>query len=116
MVELLRLPEVPFIVTVTVPVVAVLLAVSVRTLVDVVGFVPKVAVTPEGRPEADSVTLPVKPPMSLTVIVLVPPAPPCVMVTLPGDADKLKFGEDDDPASALISPLPFGLPQPVARS
>ena len=103
-------------VTVTVPVVAVLLAVSVRTLVDVVGLVPKVAVTPEGRFKADSVTLPLKPPMSVTVIVLVPPAPPCVMLTLPGDADKVKLGDEDDPASALIRPLPFGLPQPVARS
>jgi len=115
-VELFKLPEVPLIVTVTVPVVAVLLAVSVSTLVDVVGFVPKLAVTPEGRPEAESVTLPEKPSTGVTVIVVVPPEPPCVMVTLPGDADKLKFGDDADPARALISPLPFGLPQPVAKS
>lgn len=70
-----RLPEVPVIVTVAVPVVAVLLAVSVSTLVLVVGFVPNVAVTPLGRPEAASVTLPVNPPTSVTVIVLVPLLP-----------------------------------------
>ena len=35
-----------------VPVVAVLLAVSVKTLVEEVGFVPNVAVTPLGRPDA----------------------------------------------------------------
>src|SRR5262249_25168711 len=55
-----KAPEVPVIVTVAVPVVAVLLAVRVRTLVDVVGLVPKLAVTPAGRPEAERVTLPVK--------------------------------------------------------
>ena len=57
-----RLPEVPVIVTVDVPVVAVLLAVNVNTLVPVVGFVPNAAVTPLGRPDAASVTLPVNPP------------------------------------------------------
>jgi hypothetical protein len=59
-----RLPEVPVMVTVAAPVVAVALAVSVSTLVPVVGFVPKAAVTPLGRPEAASVTLPVNPPAS----------------------------------------------------
>ena len=49
-------------VTVAVPVVAVELALRVTTLVDVVGLVPKLAVTPEGNPEADRVTLPVNPP------------------------------------------------------
>ena len=103
-------------VSVTVPVAAPALAVSVRTLVEFVGFGPKDAVTPLGRFAADSVTMPLKLPAGVTVIVVVPPAPPWVMVTLPGEANKLKLGEDDDPARALISPLPFGLPQPVARS
>lgn len=62
-------------VTVAAPVVAVELAVSVRTLVDVVGLVPKLAVTPAGNPEADNVTLPVNPPEGVTVIVLDPLAP-----------------------------------------
>lgn len=57
----LSVPEVPVMVTVAVPVVAELLAVRVSRLVPVVGFVPNVAVTPLGRPDADSVTLPVNP-------------------------------------------------------
>jgi len=65
------LPEVPVMVTVNAPVVAVLLAASVSTLVLVVGLVPNDAVTPLGRPEADSVTLPVNPPISVTVMVSV---------------------------------------------
>ena len=69
------MPEVPVTVTVAVPVVAVLLAVNVRTLVEVVGLVPKLAVTPAGSPDADNVTLPVKPPEGVTVIVLVPLLP-----------------------------------------
>ena len=58
-----------------VPVAAVELALSVKTLVDVVGFVPKLAVTPDGKAEADKVTLPVKPFAGVTVIVLLPLLP-----------------------------------------
>lgn len=110
------LPETPVIVTTVVPVVAVLLAVSVSTLVFVVGFVPNDALTPEGRGDVESVTLPVNPSTGFTVIVLGAPAPPWVIVTLAGDADRLKVGDDADGASALIKPEPFGLPQPVAKS
>ena len=70
-----RLPEVPVMVMVDVPVAAVLLAVNVRTLVDVVGLVPNEAVTPLGSAELDSVTLPVNPLSGLTVIVLLPLLP-----------------------------------------
>ena len=111
-----RLPEVPVMVTVAVPVVAVLLAVSDSVLVEVVGFVPNVAVTPLGRPEAASVTLPENPPTSVTVIVLVPADPPCVIDTLLGEAESVKLGVVDVGASRLISPVVFGLPQPVHRS
>ena len=69
------LPEVPVMVTVDEPAVAVLLAVSVSTLVPVVGLVPNEAVTPLGRPEAARVTLPVNPPVSVTVTVSVPVLP-----------------------------------------
>lgn len=85
-------PDVPVMVTVEVPVVAVALAVNVTLLVDVVGFVPKLAVTPDGRPEADRLTLPVKPPEGATVIVL-PTLLPCVTVTLVGEADREKLGD-----------------------
>ena len=70
-----NVPDVPVIVTVEDPVVAVLLAVKVSTLLPVVGFVPNEAVTPLGRPDAVSVTLPVNPPTSVTLIVLVPLLP-----------------------------------------
>jgi len=56
-----KLPEVPVTVTVDVPTVAELLAVSVNTLLPVVGFVPHDAVTPLGKPAATRLTLPVNP-------------------------------------------------------
>jgi hypothetical protein len=87
----LSVPEVPVTVTVDVPTVAVLLAVNVRPLVDVVGFVPKLAVTPLGKPEAESVTDPVKPLLGVTVIVLLPLVP-CFTVKLAGEAESEKFG------------------------
>ena len=70
-----NVPDVPVIVTVEDPVGAVLLAVKVSTLLPVVGFVPNEAVTPLGKPDAASVTLPVNPPTSVTLIVLVPLLP-----------------------------------------
>lgn len=56
-----KLPEVPVIVTLTVPVAAVLLAVSVNVLALGVGFGLNDAVTPLGRPEATKLTLLPKP-------------------------------------------------------
>ena len=69
--------DVPWMVTVTgPPVVAEALAVSVRVLVLVVGFGLNDAVTPLGRVDVtDRLTLPVKPFVGLTVIVLVPLLP-----------------------------------------
>lgn len=68
-------PEVPVTVIVDVPAVAVLPAVSVSTLLPVVGFVPKPAVTPLGNPDTASVTLPLNGLTSVTAIVSVPLAP-----------------------------------------
>ena len=70
-VDAVRLPEVPVIVMVAAPVVAVLVAVSVTTLDPVVGLVANAAVTPVGKPEADRVTLPVNPGALVTVTVSV---------------------------------------------
>jgi len=109
-----KLPEVPVMVTVEVPVAAVALAVRVSTLVPLVGFVPNAAVTPLGRPDAASVTLPLNPPRSVTVIVLVPLLP-WVIVRLLGETESVKLGVAE-PAKALIRFAPFGLPQPVTRS
>jgi hypothetical protein len=82
------LPDVPVIVTVAAPVVAVALAVNVTTLVLVVGFVPKAAVTPAGRPDAASVTLPLKPLSGETVTVLVAVLPSTTLTEV-GDADNV---------------------------
>ena len=87
----LRVPDVPVIVIDDVPVVAVALAVKVKTLLPVVGFVPKLAVTPEGRADVESDTLPVNPPLGVTVIVELPLVP-CVTLKLLGEAESVKFG------------------------
>jgi len=62
LVELVKLPEVPVMVTVAVPAVAVLLAESVSTLLVEVLLGLKEAVTPLGRPDAERLTLPANPP------------------------------------------------------
>jgi hypothetical protein len=56
-----RLPDVPVMVAVVVPTAAELLAVSVSTLLPVVGLVPHEALTPLGRPEIVRLTLLTKP-------------------------------------------------------
>src|SRR5438067_13464244 len=86
-----KLPEVPVTVTVAVPVVAVALAVNVRLLVPVVLAGLKVAVTPAGNPDADKLTLPLKPLLGFTVMVLLALLP-CVTETLVGEAESVKFG------------------------
>ena len=87
-VVLVRVPEVPVMVTGTVPVLAVLLAASVRVLEVVAGFGPKDAVTPVGSPDADRLTLPLKPYWGVTLIVLVPLAP-CTIVNAVGAAERV---------------------------
>lgn len=64
-------PDVPVTVTVAAPVVAVLLAVSVSTLLPVAGLAPKVPVTPLGNPATARVTLPENPFSLETVMVSV---------------------------------------------
>ena len=75
MAVLVRLPDVPEIVTVAVPMAAVLLAESVSVLAVDVLVGERAAVTPDGRPEAVSATVPEKFPIGVTVIVLLPLAP-----------------------------------------
>ena len=58
--------------TVDVPVAAVLLAVNVKELAAVAEVGLKVAVTPLGKPDADKLTLPLKPFRGAMVIVLEP--------------------------------------------
>ena len=83
-------PDVPVIVTVAVPTVAVAFAVSVTVLLEVVGLVPKLAVMSLGNPDADKLTLPVNPPEKVAVIVLLPLLP-WVTLKLAGKADSVKF-------------------------
>ena len=83
-----KLAEMPVTVTVAVPGDAVVLAVSVSVLVLVAGLGLNAAVTPLGRPEAERVTLPLKPFAGVMVIVLVPWLP-CGMVKLLGLADSV---------------------------
>ena len=66
-----KFPAVPVMVTDTGPMVAVLLAVSVRVLVVVAGFQLNKEVTPAGRPEILKLTLLLKPSCGVTVIVVV---------------------------------------------
>ncbi len=69
-------PPVAVMVTLEVPVVAVLLAVSVRVELPFPGAAMdaglKLAVTPEGNPEAESDTAALKPPLTVVEIVLLP--------------------------------------------
>jgi hypothetical protein len=114
-VVLVKLVEAPVMVTVAVPAVAVLLAVRVNVLVPVVLLGLKEAVTPVGRPEADKLTLPVKPFWGTTEIVLVPLAPR-VIDTLLGDAEREKPGVDVDPGQLFTRLAALTVPMPVAKS
>jgi len=51
----------------------------------------KLSLALDGRPDVPKVTVPLKPFCGVTAIVLAPLLP-WVTVTLPGDADRLKFG------------------------
>jgi len=65
-------PDVPVSITVSVPVAAVARAVRVSVLLLVAGLGLNAAVTPLGKPDAERVTLPLKPFNGVMVIVLVP--------------------------------------------
>ena len=70
-----------------------LLALSVKTLLPVAGLVLNPDEMPLGKTEVTvNPTLPLKPFNAFTVIVEVPAVPPCTIVKLVGDADKLKSG------------------------
>jgi len=88
----LRLPDVPVTVTVDVPFVAVELAVKVRVLLALAGLGTKLAMTPLGNPEADKVTLPLKP-LDGEIVIALEPAVPCTTVKLFGLADNAKVGD-----------------------
>lgn len=75
----------------------------------------KPTVTPVGWPVADKEMAESNPPVTVLVMVEVPELP-CATETEAGEAERLKPVVDELPASAVIRPDPFGLPQPVAKS
>jgi hypothetical protein len=108
-VDAVRTPEVPVTVTVAVPD-AELGAVSVRTQLPlpVMGVVQPETVTPLGSPETASVTLPVNPPVSVTVM-LSAPVPPWVIDRFAGEAESVKPPPDDEEGGV---PVPMMMPRP----
>jgi hypothetical protein len=80
-------PDAPETVTVTVPVAAVLPAVSVNVLVFAVLAGLNDAVTPLGRPDADKLTLLLNPFCAVTVMLLVPLVP-WTRLRLLGEAER----------------------------
>lgn len=88
-------PPVAVTVTFAVPVAAVLLAVNVSVELPLPGAAIdaglKPAVTPAGRPEADSATEELNPPLTVVEMVELPDVP-CTTDKLPGEALTVKFG------------------------
>ncbi len=88
----------------------------VKRLVDVAGFVPKLALTPLGKPDAVKVTLPLNPLRGwIVMVVVVELAAPWRKVKLEGDAERLKPGRDDD-GQLLTRLAALSVPMPVAKS
>jgi hypothetical protein len=81
---LVMVPDVPVTVTVELPSAAPAVALNVSVVVRVAAAGLKVAVTPEGRPETEKVTMPLKPVCGATVMVLTP-LPPWGTLRLAGD-------------------------------
>lgn len=76
----------------------------------------KPMVTPEGAPEAESVTAESKPPVTVLVMVELPELP-AAMEREEGEADSVKPGwVEEEPARALMRLVPLGLPHPLVRS
>lgn len=111
------LPLVPVTVMVYVPVAAPEATVKVNCEVPApvmeVGL--NAAVTLDGRLDADSPIDASKPPETVVVMVEVPELP-WTTETDAGNAEMAKLGAETMPARVFSRPLPFGLPQPVAKS
>jgi hypothetical protein len=75
----------------------------------------KLTVTPVGWPVADKVTVELKLP-EMAVVIVELPLLPWTTETEVGEAEMVKLAVVDVVARALIRPVPFGLPQPVAKS
>jgi hypothetical protein len=84
----LRFPDVPVMVIVALPTVAIAFAISVTVLVPVALTGLKAAVTPAGRPDADKATLPANP---LCGLIVMRPLPMllCFTVRLVGETESV---------------------------
>jgi hypothetical protein len=112
------LPEVPLTVMAYVPAAVdeATVSVNVEVPAPVMDVGLNARVTPLGCPVALKAIAESKPPVTALVMVVLP-ALPWTTVTEAGEADRLNPGvEEVPPASAVIRPLPFGLPHPVAKS
>ena len=106
---LVKLPDVPVIVSVAVPTAAELLAISVKVLVVVALAGLNDAVTPVGNPDAVRFTALEKPCCAPMVMVLVPLAPGAIE-SVAADEDNPKAGAFADPVKALMSGWPPDCP------
>ena len=86
--EWLKLPETPFRLRVKVVIAAERLTFSANELLVAAGLGLKDADTPLGNPEADKVTLPVKP-LSRVIVIADWPLPPRAIVSEFGEAERL---------------------------
>ena len=75
-----------------------------------IGLGLNLTVVPDGKPEADRLTAPLKPPLMVLVIVDVPLFP-CAMLSEAGEADSVKFGELEPCATPRKA---IGVKSPVA--
>ena len=55
-------------------------------------------------------------PPDMEAVIVDVPLFPRTTETEPGEAERLKFGDEDVPARALSRAAPLGLPQPVTKS
>jgi len=94
-------------VTLKVPVVALLLEESVKVLAVVAGLGLKEAVVPERMPEAEKVTAPVKP-LDGVMVTVAPPVLPRAMFRVAGEAEREKFGAAFTVTEIVVEP--FRLP------
>ena len=112
---LVKPPEVPVTVTVEVPIAAVPVAVRVRRLAVVAGFVPKTALTPFGRPAATKFTVLLNP-FRAFIVMMVEPTEPWRKDRLVGDADRVKLGCCVEPGQLFTKLAALTVPMPVAKS
>jgi len=112
---LVKVLDVPVMVTLATPMAAVLLAVNVNVLVFVALAGLNEAVTPAGRPDADRVTLLLNPFNGLMVIVFAALLP-CVRVMLVCDVERKKPGMGPPVGQLFTKFVALSVPIPVAKS